>query len=205
MTAAPVAPMPDVTTGGFTVAYLHRLPDDGLRRELINGSILVSPSATSGHNMIARWIAQLLEAAAPDKRFLVSMDQSVTIDSHNELRPDVVVARAEVMLQTPFPSDALMLAVEVASPSSSIYDIEIKKAVYARAGVPAYWILVPNFDADTLALAELRLDTATGQYMPLGPSATGVFRTDWPWPVEIDLAALAADLAGFKRSGRSKG
>jgi Uma2 family endonuclease len=50
---------------GFTVADLHALPDDGLRYELIDGSIIVSPSATSGHNNIARWIATILEDACP--------------------------------------------------------------------------------------------------------------------------------------------
>jgi hypothetical protein len=31
----------------FTVADLHALPDDGLRCELIDGSLIVSPSATT--------------------------------------------------------------------------------------------------------------------------------------------------------------
>ena len=47
----------DPGTRGFTVTDLHDLPEDGPRYELIDGSIIVSPSATMGHNTVARWIA----------------------------------------------------------------------------------------------------------------------------------------------------
>ena len=78
---------------GFTVADLHALPDDGLRYELIDGSIIVSPSATIGHNTIARWIANILEDACPTPEWVVGADQSTTVDDRNEPRPDLVVAR----------------------------------------------------------------------------------------------------------------
>jgi Uma2 family endonuclease len=202
VTAAPAEPMANVTTGGFTVAYLRDLPDDGLRRELINGSILVSPSATFRHNLIATMIANQIRAAPHDKGLVVGTDQSVVIDTHNELRPDIVVASAIVFDETPFPSDELLLAAEVVSPSSALYDTEVKKTVYARAGVPAYWIVVPDPDAETIALAELRLSDETGRYEYVTPYTTTVFRTDRPWPVEIDLAALAGELAEARRTAQ---
>ena len=45
MSATHWPPHPDAL--GFTVADLHALPDDGLRYELIDGSIIVSPSPTA--------------------------------------------------------------------------------------------------------------------------------------------------------------
>lgn len=37
---------------GVTVADLHALPDEGPRYELIDGSLIVSPSATTSHNLM---------------------------------------------------------------------------------------------------------------------------------------------------------
>ena len=40
--------VPDIY--GYTTADLHALPDDGRRWELIDGSLIVSPSATIDHH-----------------------------------------------------------------------------------------------------------------------------------------------------------
>ncbi|NEE01555.1 Uma2 family endonuclease [Phytoactinopolyspora halotolerans] len=72
--------------GGYTVADLHALPEDGPRYELIDGSIIVSPSATIDHNLIARWIANTLEESNPGGACVVGSDQSTTVDDHNEPR-----------------------------------------------------------------------------------------------------------------------
>jgi Uma2 family endonuclease len=59
----------------------------------------------------------------------------------------------------------------------------LKRDLYERLGVPAYWIVDP---ADTLLLA-LRL--VGGGYTV--ESESGVtFRTDWPFPLEVTLADL---------------
>ena len=86
---------------GFTVADLHALPNDGLRYELIDGSIIVSRSATTGHNLIARWIANILDDANPSNEWLVSTDQSTTVDDRSEPRPDLVVCRTKHVSTTP--------------------------------------------------------------------------------------------------------
>src|SRR5690349_21998640 len=79
---------------GYTTADLHALPDDGRRWELIDGSLIVSPSGTIDHNSVAGWLAQLLEEANPSNEFVIGTGQSATVDDHNELRPDVIVAPA---------------------------------------------------------------------------------------------------------------
>ena len=176
--------------GGYTVADLHALPEDGPRYELIDGSIIVSPSATTDHNAIARWIAGPLEQQQPGG-FVVGTDQSTTVDDNNEPRPDVTVAHARVLQMTPFPISELVLAVEVVSPKSSwLRDTETKRGLYARAKVPSYWIVVPEQDEATIALAELVLDDDTGQYAYRTHYTTEVFTTDTPWPITIDLPAL---------------
>ncbi|MGW0435170.1 Uma2 family endonuclease [Micromonospora sp. NPDC003197] len=175
---------------GYTTADLHALPDDGRRYELIDGSLIVSPSATIDHNTIARWIANLLEDACPSDDYAVGTDQSTTIDAHNEPRPDIVVTRAEHLRHTPFPITDASLVVEVVSPTSALRDTETKRALYAKAGVPAYWIVVPDEDKPTISLAELVLDGESGQYRYLAHYTTEAFETRHPWPVRIDLPEL---------------
>jgi Uma2 family endonuclease len=201
MTAQPLPLVRDPGQDGYTVADLHALPDDGPRYELIDGSMIVSPSATTSHNDIIRWIAHLLENCRPGDDYMVGMDQSVNVDDHNEPRPDVLVAPAEFYDRTPLPIAGCQLVVEVVSPTSALRDTETKRALYARAGVPAYWIVVPDPEKGGIALAELVLDG--GAYRYATHYTTGVFRTDRPWPVEIDLPALAARADRMRRRSRA--
>lgn len=183
----------DPGSGGYTVADLHSLPEDGPRYELIDGSIVVSPSATIDHNLIAHWIGALLDASNPGDEFVVGYDQSTTVDDRNEPRPDVVVASVAALRTTPFPIKDLRLAVEVVSPRSSyLHDTETKRALYARAEVPSYWIVIPEDDAPTIALAELVLDEDSRQYRYRTHYTTDAFSTDRPWSVTIDLPELTA-------------
>lgn len=185
---------------GYTVTDLHALPDDGPRYELIDGSIIVSPSATIDHNVIARWIANRLDETNLGSDHVVGSDQSIIIDHRNEPRPDVVVARIDALRTTPFPVSELVLAVEVVSPKSSwLRDTETKRALYASAGVPSYWIVVPEEDTATIALAELVLDERTGQYAYSTHYTTAEFTTDRPWPITIDLPTLTERRARLLR------
>jgi Uma2 family endonuclease len=81
------------------------------------------------------------------------------------------------------------MAVEVISPTSVLRDTETKRGLYARAGVPSYWIIAPSADKPEIALAELALEGDAYRYVT--HYTTGVFRTDVPWPVEVDLPALS--------------
>jgi Uma2 family endonuclease len=198
MTAAmPLVPSRDPGPRGFTVADLHQLPEEGPRYELIDGSIIVSPSATASHNVIARWIAAILEDANPTDQHFVSTDQSTKIDNRNEPRPDIVVAPAEHLERTPFPIEGTLLVAEVVAPTSVLHDTETKRGLYARARVPAYWIVVPDTDKAAIALAELVLDGSGYRFVT--HYTTGVFTTDRPWPVAIDLPALAQRWARLLR------
>jgi Uma2 family endonuclease len=154
-------PLSPLDARGYTVDDLHALPDDGPRYELIDGSIIVSPSATIDHNTIGRWIANGLEESAPDG-YVFGTDQSTTIDDYNEPRPNVVVARTTQLRRTPFPIEHALLVVEVVSPSSVLRDLETKRALYARAGVPSYWLIEPDEEKPTIRLSEMTLAAGTG-------------------------------------------
>jgi Uma2 family endonuclease len=181
----------DPDEAGFTIGDLHALPDDGLRYELIDGSLIVSPSATAFHNTIAFWLVQILQEASPTKEWLACTDLSATVDNRNEPRPDFLVLRTKHGARSPFPITDTLLVGEVVSPNSVLRDTEIKRALYARAGVPAYWIVVPDQDKGVISLAELRLHGR--RYRHATHYTTDVFATDHPWPVTIDLPALSRD------------
>jgi Uma2 family endonuclease len=187
VSSTPWHPHPDPF--GFTVTDLHALPDDGLRYELIDGSIIVSPSATGGHNIVARWLAHIIEEARPTPHWIVSTDQSATVDERNELRPDLVVYRTRNVSRSPFPITEASMVGEVVSPNSALRDTETKRGVYARVGVPAYWIITTDETEQRISLAELRLDGDHYRYATHYTS--DVFRTDHPWPLSIDLLVLS--------------
>lgn len=184
---------------GYTTTDLHLLPDDSRRWELIEGSLIASPSGTIDHNAVRSWVANVLCAANPSDDFVIGTGQSATIDDHNEPRPDVIVAPADYLQQSPFPIEGAQLVVEVISPTSVLRDTETKRALYAWAGVPAYWIVVPDADKPTISLAELVLDEQAGQYSFATHYTTEVFETRTPWPVRVDLPQLIARRARMMR------
>jgi Uma2 family endonuclease len=189
-TAMPTRPLRLPDADGYTVDDLHAIPDDGRRYELIDGSIIVSPSATLSHNRIARWLANELERSAPDG-FVVGTDQSTTIDDFNEPRPDVIVTREEHLDRSPFPIHGSLLVVEVVSPTSGLTDREAKRVLYAKAGVPSYWLLDVDRSESKIFLSELTLAAGSGgEYGYVVRRASGLFRTGAPWALEIDLGRL---------------
>jgi hypothetical protein len=65
--------------------------------------------------------------------------------------------------------------------------------------VPSYWLIEPDERTATIRLTEFLLGDAK-EYLRLGTWSTGMFRTDRPWPLEIDLGALSARLGRLARS-----
>src|SRR6478735_1837995 len=73
--AAPVdtGRWPDHVAGEWTVEDLETLPDNGLRYELLDGTLLVTPSPTPRHQGAILELAVLLRTAClPDHRVLVA-------------------------------------------------------------------------------------------------------------------------------------
>jgi Uma2 family endonuclease len=125
---------------GWTVEDLDGLPDDGLRYELVDGSLLVSPPPTVGHNAAAFELGVLLRAAVGDSWRVVPAP-GVRLDLRNYREPDLVVVRREAIGARLADACDVLLAVEVMSPSSVTDDRVTKPAQYARAGIPHYWRL----------------------------------------------------------------
>lgn len=143
----------------LTVDDLFRLPDDGWRYELVDGSLIVSPPPVTDHQRALARVLRLLDRAVPDG-FEVVPDAGLELDDATILVPDVVVVRSDAFGKRAFRPDDLLLVVEVVSPSNARNDLVLKPEVYASVGIPGYWILDGRAEPRITVLAL----AADGQY-----------------------------------------
>lgn len=143
----------------FTVHDLEGMPDDGRRYEIIDGELLVSPAPGLRHQEMVLRLYRVLDDACPADLFVVAAPFAVRTDPHNEVQPDVLVARFDEFTDRELPV-APVLAVEVLSRSGRLIDLNLKRAAYERMGTTCYWVLDPEVP-DLLAL---ELD-AGGRYV----------------------------------------
>src|SRR5258705_1191824 len=116
------------------------MPDDGRRRELIDGVLLVSPSPTNVHQIIAAELYQELKLSCPEN---LSVTQAVEVDLSptRAFIPDVLATtmQAAKLLPAKFTAEQTLLDVVIVSTSSIALDPITKPALYAAAGIPCYW------------------------------------------------------------------
>nr|MDT0664330.1 Uma2 family endonuclease [Micromonospora sp. DSM 115978] len=142
-----------VRDDGFTVDDLDEMPDDGRRYELVDGVLLVSPSPRWEHQSGASRLGAVLVGACPHD-FEVLQPIDVRRGDRTSVQPDLSVVRAETLLPGERFAAVPVLAVEILSPSSLGVDKLLKRDVYARLGVPRYWII----DLDRPSVTVLELD-----------------------------------------------
>jgi len=106
----------------WTTEALYALPEDGMRHELLDGTLLVSPPPSVPHQLAARRLVAALGAAAPpDIEVLEAVGVAVPAGL---LVPDVVVARAAAVhgAQRNLAATDVLAVVEIVSPSSRTQD-----------------------------------------------------------------------------------
>jgi Uma2 family endonuclease len=181
----------------LTIAEYAALPeDDAYRRlELQEGRLVMSPSAKPDHMIVSGELYGQLKPQLPDDVYViyeVDVDLQLTPpDGPGTVRqPDlIVVDRAEVervhaedgILR----ASAVRLVIEILSPGSRRTDFVVKHAEYADAGIPHYWILDLQ---PPISIAPFHLGGELGYVAE--PEATGIFRTEVPFPLHVELDAL---------------
>lgn len=170
--------------GGFTVDDLEDLPDDGYRYELLGGQLLVTPSPSGPHQIAVVNLWHALRQARPDGTAVLVAPFDVVFSQSTVLEPDVVVVRRaeaykDQTRETP------LLAVEVQSPSTRLTDLGSKRMAYEEAGVPSYWLVVP--DGPSITVLELGSD---GAYSEVVAQTGGLVSLERPFPVTVDLDGL---------------
>ena len=121
---------------------LQRTPEDGLRYELVDGVLLVSPSPNSIHQRVVGNLFGLLREALVPGLEAFSAPFDWRISEYTVFEPDVLVFRtsdlAEQWLDAP-----PVLAVEVLSPSTRLRDLGLKRRAYEDGGLEWYWVIDP--------------------------------------------------------------
>jgi Uma2 family endonuclease len=128
-------------------ADLERAPDDGRRYELYDGEICVVPAPILLHQVVQYALAEELRRICRQHGgFAVGSPIDVVFSEHDVLQPDVVYFRPARMHLLDLDSairHAPDLCVEILSPSTEATDRGRKMQMFARYGVPEYWIVDP--------------------------------------------------------------
>lgn len=179
----------DISGRPYTVEDLEGMPDDGRRYELIDGMLHVSPAPGLRHQKVVIKLAILLDGACPDSMHVLAAPFAFQPSESTELQPDVLVGREEDFTEKLLPV-APLLAVEVSSPSTALYDRNIKMAAYERLGVRSYWVIDPK--EPKLSVFEL---DAHGRYELVAEvKGEDPFDATLPFPVRIVPAELLGTL-----------
>src|SRR5215510_10513737 len=173
----------------MTVEDLNLLPGDGCRYELDDGVLVVSPPPANIHQLVASRLQTLLDIPCPPE-YLVISGNGVEISSTQYRIPDLtVVLAAQFEVTGTSTARPPVLAIEVASPSTAIYDRNRKKDVYACFGIASYWIVTPSLDKPRLVAYEL----GRGGYCEIADvSGDRAFTASKPFAVTIVPAELVA-------------
>jgi Uma2 family endonuclease len=146
MSAFPSSTVPDAAPlWRMSVDRYHEMieagvlgPDD--RVELLEGLLVDKMTIDPPHRIATRLTRLALESAVPEGWYVEEQKPLTFADSEPE--PDVAVIRGDTRQyrdRHPGPAD-VMLVVEV-SDASLRRDRKVKKRIYARAGIPLYWIV----------------------------------------------------------------
>jgi Uma2 family endonuclease len=122
------------------------------RMELLDGSILLSPSPTPSHQWISRQLANHLDSGSRARKMRVFEAVDVRLRPGRIPIPDIVVTSASGREKV-VEAHEVALVVEILSPSSASMDKTYRLNAYATAGIP--WYLVADQDSGALHLYRL--------------------------------------------------
>ena len=127
----------------FTIEMLDDFPDDGNRYELLEGMLLVTPSPSLTHQIVANRLSNILTnaLAGTGKAHVVAVG-ALQRGDNTQLQPDILVFPSSFSPRSNWRTvDGWWLAVEVMSPSSRVYDRVVKRDAYLALGVEQYWVV----------------------------------------------------------------
>ncbi len=130
---------------------------------------------------------------------MVNVEQAIRLNRKVELRPDVVLLRAEGSGTSPVLPADVPLVVEVISRSSRLSDRNDKLKEYAAARIPFYWLIDPLAERITFTQFGLGSDRAYRQLLHTADSVV----VDEPWKVVLDLSAWTRKRDLFRERARS--
>ena len=146
----------------LTYKDYEALPADGRRYELHDGELLVTPAPAPRHQRVSGRLYRLLQTHVETQRLGEVLYSPIDCILHDTtiLQPDLVYL--DIERQSAISGRGIegppTLVVEILSPATARIDRGPKHQLYARYGVPYYWIA----DPDTRTIEAYRL--AGGAY-----------------------------------------
>ena len=183
--------MPVVSTAKMTARQFLMLGEDppGVRLELVDGEVAVSPSPRPRHSYPVLKLAVLLDNHVTEHDLgLLIQDTDTVFGEYDVRRPDILFftkARQHLVREDEAIEGAPDLCVEVVSPSSGTIDRKDKFEQYAAGEVQHYWILDPQ----QRSLEGFKLEG--NKYVPSGRGEGSATLRLPPFPdLEIPLSKL---------------
>jgi Uma2 family endonuclease len=135
-----------ITLTKWTIEKYHQMIEagvlDDLRVELLNGEIVEMPSEGVEHAFRCGRVAKVLRRELGDRVEIREAHPITLPEQGSEPEPDLAVVEAPDDIYAehhPYPEN-IYLIVENAY-SSLIQDKELKRLIYAQAGIMEYWIV----------------------------------------------------------------
>jgi Uma2 family endonuclease len=126
----------------------EQLPNDGNRYEVIDGVLYMSTSPSFLHQRSVQRLDRRIGAVLEEEGVAIASTAPIGLimPGADPVQPDFLLIRSEragIIADDGRIRGVPDLIAEVLSPSHPELDTVIKRAAYARAGVPEYWILRP--------------------------------------------------------------
>jgi Uma2 family endonuclease len=189
--ALPVGPVPFVRRR-FTVDEFQRMSETGILTpddhvELIDGEIIARNPIGTPHAACMSRTEEVIRSLLDPAAYLVRSQLPVRLAADSAPQPDIAVVtrRVDFYLHAhPTPTD-IHLLIEIAD-SSVNYDLRIKTSIYARSGVPEYWVVDLVHD-----VMEVRSNPVGGDFAEVRTLRRGdVVMSSIPSLAGIEAAAL---------------
>ena len=164
---------------------LDALPDDGLRHELIDGAVVMTPAPGMGHFDMSVALFDALRSATRGTDLKVVYAPFDVVLGVNVVEPDLLVAPTADFTDRDLPT-APLLAVEIRSPSTGWLDEGRKRTLYEEVGVVSYWLADPATPSITI------LELVDGRYVQVAYAiGDQAIHLTTPAPITLNPAELA--------------
>lgn len=173
----------------------EQLPNDGNRYEVIDGVLYMSTAPGVRHQRIVMRLDRRVGYPLESQGIVIALVSPVGLfmPGADPVQPDFLLIRAEradIIAEDDRVRGVPDLIAEVLSPSHPELDTVVKRAAYARAGVPEYWILRPE-TRDILVCTEP--DAALSDFTNVRRFTADSELVSPTLPITIAVAALFED------------
>jgi Uma2 family endonuclease len=178
----------------FTYEDLQAFPDDGKRREIVDGELFVSASPNLRHQAISLNLALVIGSFLKKQRLgrLFTAPADVVLSDSDVVVPDLLFVSQERLdrLTKANVQGAPDLVIEILSPSTRRSDELVKKKRFEHFDVVEYWIVDPELDAVRVLR---RTKKGLTRVAELTREESDVLSTPLLPGLEIPLAMIFAD------------